>query len=242
MQTCQWQSQPDTHSKFHTNWATSQESWKKIVIERGIIHFSLTAYNELLSVVLSYPVQKAKRWTIKKNKTNKTKSLRAANKTQKEEKHQKVQNPDTLHAATRACSLPLLFLKKQSKDSTSLLCYSKSLTESPKIFLNVPQQITKIAPAFQLSAVSQEDCCCRADQLSDHRHTHAHHLLKPALWSEKGDKSQIIITQWSLALIIFLYIKSSPSVYISAPFHWRFTCKKVHLRSNGTNAHPPIYF
>ena len=119
---------------------------------------------------------------------------------------------------------------------------SKSLTGSPRIFLNVPQQITKMAPAFQLSAVSQEDCCCRADQLSDHRHTRAHHLPKPALWSEKGDKSQVIITQCSLALIIFLYIKSSPSVYISAPFHWRFTCKKVHLRSNGTNAYPPIYF
>ena len=92
MKTREWQSQPDTYSKFHTNWATSQESWKKIVIKRGIIHFSLTpdeltANNELLSVILSYPVQKAKRWTTEKNKTNKTKSLPAANKTQKKETH-----------------------------------------------------------------------------------------------------------------------------------------------------------
>ena len=52
-----------------------------------------------------------------------------------------------------------------------------------------------MAPAFQLSAVSQEDCCCRANQLSDHRHTRAHHLLKPAQGSDEGDKSQVIITQ-----------------------------------------------
>ena len=93
MQICEWQSQPhpNTHSKFHTDLATSQESWKKIVIERGIIHLSLTpdeltANNEALSYVLSYPVQKAKRWTTEKNKTNKTKSLRAANKTQKKKR------------------------------------------------------------------------------------------------------------------------------------------------------------
>ena len=52
-----------------------------------------------------------------------------------------------------------------------------------------------MAPAFQLSAVSQEDCCCRADQLGDHRHTRAHHFLKPAQGSDEGDKSQVIITQ-----------------------------------------------
>ena len=66
-----------------------------------------------------------------------------------------------------------------------------------------------MAPAFQLSAVSQEDCCCRADQLGDHRPTRAHHLLKPAQGSDEGDKSQVIITQLSSALVIFLSIKSS---------------------------------
>ena len=88
---------------------------------------------------------------------------------------------------------------------------SKSLTGSPRIFLNVPQQITKMAPAFQLSAVSQEDCCCRANQLSDHRHTRAHHLLKPAQGSDEGDKSQVIITQWSSAMGLMHILLSTSS-------------------------------
>ena len=98
MKTCEWQSQPDTHSKFHTDWATSQERWKKIVIERGIIHFSLTANNELLSVVLSYPVQKAN--AEPQRRTKQTKQNPCAQETKPKKKENIKSNPRTpLHSS-----------------------------------------------------------------------------------------------------------------------------------------------